>query len=473
MKTNKTFLMVLCLSLSVCLALNLIELALGVLAIVPLILLMRLALLDNTIESRLLSITYSLGQVICWVIGFLGCVYILAPFGYEIGEHTITTMILINLVTWGSLWGSLIALPLSKKKAPVILSPLPENLARKAVPLTGIIFFFFLIANYASGYLTIRTEIGVTLPPSSPLYFLTALSILQYVFFFVIGTRLYPPLLSKANITYISILLICAIIISMTGGRELSLRIIIYFIAGSLYSKVEFKSIRLLVLGSLPLVLAFIVVIGIIRGNEDFQNADFNTRLQLFFQAGTGQLEASATDDEENPFFTLFTRMTEPTGQLVIDNVAENHQYIGFENFERIGNIFIPKFITGDKVPLDDGGERLRDNYGVYVNEFTVKPITFMADCFERGGYMAVFISSVLLSTLLTTIGNLIYKLKDDMLKLILNISLSYGGLRIYAFSVLGTVNLIFYQFLRDTILISFLIYMIRMLSNEPKRYHK
>ena len=60
------------------------ELALGVLSTVPLILLFRLSLLDGSLETRFLSISYLGGQSLCWLVGFLGCIYIFPLIDYPL-----------------------------------------------------------------------------------------------------------------------------------------------------------------------------------------------------------------------------------------------------------------------------------------------------------------------------------------------------------------------------------------------------
>lgn len=450
-------------------ALRVFELALGILAVIPLFILIQFALLDNSLEARSISITYILGSIISWVIGFLGCVYILSPTGYKIGDHTLTTMILINLVTWASLLGSLFAIPLKKAKCKFSLSAsLPREIIDTSIQVTGTIFVVFLVANYASGGLSVREEIGNRLPPGSPLYFLTGLSVLQYLVFFLAGTRLSSPLFSNKNINYLGILLLGIFIVSLTGGREASLRMIVYFLVGTLYSQVKLKQIKVLILCSIPIILSLIFIIGYARSSESFKTGDFATRIQLIYQVATGQAEKSKTD-YDSPFYTILTRIAEPTGQIVIDQVVEREQYIGFKNFERVKFIFLPKFlIGGEKLSPDDGPERLRDNYGINITEFTSAPITFMADSFERGGYIAVFMGSLILSFWLSCVGRIITNnVNDYLFKRVLIISYAYQGLRLYVPSILGVTSKVSYEFVRDGILIFLLMLAIKIINKN------
>jgi hypothetical protein len=247
----------------------------------------------------------------------------------------------------------------------------------------------------------------------------------------------------------------------MAGGREPVIRSIIFFFIGSIYGgKIKFAILRKILLFLIPFLLAFIITLGYARADQRFYNGDFSDRLATISQVMLGKIEFQG-NQYDDPGFLLLTRITEPTGQLVIDAVADRQKYIGLQNFERIASIFIPKFITGEKLPLDDGPERLRDNYGVNITEFTSAPITFMADSFERGGYLMVFFASLILSFWLTCIGRFLSFIKQPLLKPALLCSFFFVSLRLYTPSTLGVISMVTYTLLRDFILISLLVFLI------------
>ncbi|MEH2337574.1 hypothetical protein [Nostoc sp.] len=449
---------------------GLFELSLGISAAIPLILMMRLSVLDGSLETRMLSISYSISQFICWVIGFLGCIYFLSPKGFNIGTHTVVTMVLINLVMWGSLLGTLIAEPFKKfqSKSLNYNEKITNELTSKGFQITGAIFAFFLVVNYFSGGFFSRQQIGNTVEPGTVLYFLSAFSTLQYLFFLFLGFRLNRPLLNKSNIVNLIIVLFSMLIASLTGGRGMSIRMLIYTILGSFYSKLKSKDIKKFIVISIPFVLFFTIIIGNVRGNLDFsESINLVTRITLIGKAATGNLEATGSDYDD-PLYSTFTRIAEPTGQIVIDHVAETGSYIGLRNFERIATAFMPK-ILGDKEPMDDGGERLRDEYGVYITQFTNAPITSMADAFERGGYGAVFIFSLIMSFYLTKLSGYIGRLKKQLLRITLRISFAYTCSVLYAPSILGCISVVTYNFLKDGLLIWALIFVLEATTKKIK----
>lgn len=449
------------------LVLGLFDVALGVIAIIPLIILIKYSIINRTIELRLISITYIIGSLICWLFGFLACLYI----GIRIAKYPIVTLILINLVTWGALIGSLLAVSLNKKNKSLELTSLPEKLGAKAFRVTAIIFVLFTIANYAAGGFNARFEVGNNLEAGSALYFVRALSILQSLVFLFAGTRLSLPLFSLQNIALMLGSLISALILSLSGGREGTLRAIIYFLLGTFYSKIKFKQIKILLLSAIPIVLTLIIFLGFARDNSEFADADIPTRIQLIFQVIAQGGNQSGTD-YDNPLFLLFTRLTEPSGQFVIDNVVESEEYIGFQNLDRVIMIFVPKiFFPGDKV-YDDSNERLENQGITGITEFTNPPLTLMADSFERGGYLGVFVVSVIVSFCLTFVAKLINnKLNSSILKLVLLGSLAISGIRIYSSSILDFISFITYGFARDAILVWFLFRVLGIIDNQKRIY--
>lgn len=184
---NHILLLLLLLLLLLCASLRLFEVFLGLIALIPLFILIRHSFLDGSFKIRLLSIAYILGSINCWIIGFLGCVYIVSNSGYEIAEYPLITMFLINLVTWGGLIGSLIAKPLKiiTNSKNIIFTKLSNHLIKKAFNITLLIFFVFILSAHITGYFNIRFEIGTKIPVGSPLYILQGLSVFMPLVFFL------------------------------------------------------------------------------------------------------------------------------------------------------------------------------------------------------------------------------------------------------------------------------------------------
>ncbi|MBF0287361.1 MAG: hypothetical protein HQM14_06030 [SAR324 cluster bacterium] len=453
--------------LAVLIFFQLFELIFGLIAVLPLILLLKLATRDGSIEIRLLSVGYMVGQTVCWIIGFLGCFYIFPAIGVipKIGalivsiEYPRTTMFLINMVMWGSLLGSLLAFPYQRtKKNTIFLSP-SKKIIHYGIGVTAIVFIIFVVANYYNGALNARVSIGSTMSVNSVLYWLSGLGVIPYLFFIFLGSFLHPSLLCTRNFIIVLILLMSMYMVSLTGGRGHIFRIAIFFLGGSVYSKVDHKKLKIIAAGLLLCFFFLFVSVDAAR-QSNFFSSGIQHRLGL-----TGQLVTDLQKRWKHYTHRIFFRFANDlAGQLVIENVTENKTYIGFQNFERLPTIFLPKFIIGDKPSADDGRERLKETYDLPITNFWAPPITFMADSFERGGYSTTFLTSFLLSFWLTLLGRLIYKLPIPFFKSLLIIVFFYQTIMLQAFSVIGAIREVTYSFARDAVLVGgvfFLIYVI------------
>ena len=457
------------------LALQWFELALGLLATIPFILLLRLSFQDGSLETRFLSVSYMAGQSLCWLIGFLGCVYIFPLIDYSFVylfspvngqpiEHSIVTMVLVNLTMWGSFIGSqlVFAFQRTNKKGPVF-SALPGTLVHNSIRVTAIIFIVFLFASYYGGALSARTLVGSRIPVDSILYWITGPKVLSFLIFFFMGAYLRSPLFNLRNGGLLLILMVCMFLSGLTGGRGEMIRMVLFFLGGSLYSSISIKKAAFLTMGLVPLVLALVLVVGAARGGS-FTTDPFEQRIVKMWQAMTLTIVDQWKDRTQN----LLRRIANDfAGQLVIDTVVERQEFIGFRNFERLTTMFIPKFIIGEKPSADDGPERLRDDYGLQVTDFHSIPITFMADAFERGGYWATFLGSFLLSFWLTLVGRILYQLKWPLLRAVLLIVFAYHCFNIQTYSVIGTIREVTYSFVRDAILVGSVVFIIYLLSTK------
>lgn len=427
-----------------------IETFMGLMAVIPLVLIVRFSMLDGSINQRLLSIGYILGSLLCWVFGFLACLYL----KFDIAKYPAITMILINIVTWGALAGSYLARPFYKAKYRNHINirsvGLPKDLLVKCFRVSLVIFILFTVTSYLSGGFNARFDIGSDIPTNSPLYFWVAISVLQPLVFLFSGLCLSSPLLNIVNLPYIIVVLLGILVSSTTGGREGSIKIVIFFFLGCLYSsKVTLRQIRLLVLLIIPLVLGLILSVGYARVNPNFNSSDIGTRTNLLITEVFN--ESSKIED---PLELLFTRIAEPSGQTVIDNVYKTGDIIGLENLDRISMVFIPKILSpyGNK-NYDDSSERL-EKYGIVATQFTAAPITLMADSFERGGYLGVLFISLVVSFVLTIIGGLFTKIDSQIIRIVLLSTFAISSIRIYSMSVLGFISFITYVLSRDILLI-------------------
>ncbi|MFZ5806619.1 MAG: hypothetical protein ACOY3I_05395 [Verrucomicrobiota bacterium] len=429
-----------------------VELTLGLLAIFQLLLFVQLSLFAKDIEPRLPSVGYLVGQIFCWVFGALGCIYLIEQH-FKFGEHTIVTLQLLNLAILGGILGSLLALLMKNKSRQVgSRMTLRSHQLIQALFAFGSIYLLYLIVSIASGSLTARWEIGNYLAPGSAAYYVRALYFLQYPFFLFLGASCRGHLLSPSNAIKILALFLCAILSGLTGGREAGVKFMIYFVFGLAYSGMNMRQIKFFGVALFFFALMFISLIGAIRKYQNFQQAEMSEKISMarnFFEENRFSRE-----NDDASLVELFKRLAEPSGQIVIDDVVESRHYVGFKNFDRLLFLFLPRFIVPEKKAMDEGYERLVEDHRFKYNPFSSAPMTLLADSFERGGYLAVFLISLTLTFLLTLLGRLLTQIPDSCLRILIISHFTVACMRIYSFSALECVNFLTYIFLKEAIIL-------------------
>jgi len=435
----------------VCGCLALTEIALGLCAVGITLGFFRLALGTARPEARFLALTWLIGQNLAWVIGFLGYYYLPKPEDFELGVQTGRSMFLANLSIWGVIVGSLLAMPPGKARRPAgAFFSLPGAELRKLVYAFGGVSLCYAMLSLAAGAISARWS---HLEAGSIRYYLDAVFIVLYCFYFFLGASMRPGFGNRANLARLGLLALGLVVIGFSGSRAFGLRLGIYFLAGLLFSSLPLRRILSGLAKFVPLALVFTFVVGAARGGTNFAEVGLQERLGLMADALTGKLEAKG-ELQNYPVFSLFERLATPQGQTVIDDVIETGERRGFLNFERIWTFFLPKVIVGDKKPADDGYERLIEDHNFRDDPGTSAPITFMADAFERGGEWWVFVCAVLLGFWLTVVGRLLTGLRDPCLRAMVLMHCSIVCLEMYPRSVLGTLSAVTYGFTRDAVII-------------------
>jgi hypothetical protein len=445
----------------------LLEIILGLIAAIPILLVFKIGTRDNCLHYLMPALAYLLGSFVSWTIGLLSCLYFgFSLPGYEVIQFPLVILFLINLVTWGGLFGTIIALGLTKNKKKSVKVNL-EKTAFKGFQLSGIIFIFLSIVNIINGGLNARYDIGNTLDVGSPLYFLAVLDILKSLVFVFAGMCCTHPIVSRKNILFLTTPFLGSIFLSLSGGREGAVSSFILFFLGTFYSKVSFQQIKILIVSSIPIVLALIVIVGGARSTSSFSDASPLMRIAQMYESAMEGTPKTGTDYDD-PMYLLFTRIIEPSGVAVIDTITKKNQseYIGLENFDRLGMIFIPKMFTGKK-NYDDSSERLV-RYGYISTDLSSAPITLMADCFERGGYTAVFIVSSVVSFVLTYLSLFLLRI-NNITAVLMTFWFALGCLRIYVMSLLAVINFLSFILLRDLALLYLFCVFLNYLSPQNK----
>ncbi len=407
------------------------------------------------------------GTLTCWVLGFLGCIYLLGSTGYSIGVYTIQTMVLVNIFLVGSLVGMFLAfLILGHKPEREVIYNLPESQVVKGLIITLAVLSIWTILSYIGGILTGRALLGKFISPESLLYFTSAFSAVQYLFFFFLGAYMKEPFISRRNLLILATLVVFGILFALPGGREISLRIIFVFLAGVLFSHLKLKNFRIIVSFFAVFAVMLIFVIGYIRSYGDFTQKNIKERVDLIIEVAKKH-EPLYNNEYDNPLYSVFTRIAEPSGQIVIDSTVQGMPYAGFINFDRLRYLYTPKFIDKNKPPMDDSSERLFTEYNVPYSEFTSSPITLLADSFARWGYTGVFVTALILSFILSFVGRAFYSIKNKLWSAVLIIYFASVALRLYALSVLGNINVIAYILPRDIVIIIIVMLIISAFPNQ------
>ena len=449
---------------------GLYELALGFSSVIPLIILAWHSHANKILFQSFLSISFLAGNLFCWVIGYLTCVYFLTPYGVNVGRHPVVVMVLVNLTIWGGLLGSLLGGMIiktagTKRSEAISFSGIPKP-SFSAIILSFLIFVSFVAILFGNDYLYARGNFSRV--QSLAEYFIVASSVLQYLLFFFIGFNLDSKLLSSKNIVYFLILICSVMIMSLPGGREASIRQIFFFMGGITFSSIPKRAKTTLFVALIALSVIIMVIIGGLRDLSSFGSGNADTKVDILLREGRSYFSID-NNSIDNAILPLFTRIAELSGPKVIDDVFENQKYIGLQGIERVATMFIPKLLYPDKPSLDDGPERLIA-YGYRITAVHRVPITYLADSFQRGGFLFTFFASVLVCFYLALIGALLMKINSDLLRIILIINFSIIAFRSYTTTFFGLFWNFGYTYVRDGLMIFIVIFLLDAFSNKQKR---
>jgi hypothetical protein len=429
----------------------------GITAIIPLLLLISFSLKSGTLIQQLLSIGYIAGSTSCWVIGFLACYYL----NFDIARYPWVTLALVNISNWSAYFGSIIAV--RKKKSNTLEGysiqslSIQKNILRRALIISILFFCTYVTISYISGAFNARFTEQDYAQAGSLRYFLTAVQFFLPLVFLFLGASFRDPLISIRNMPKIVFLLSSLTFLSLGGGREILFTASVYVFSGILlFTKISRRQLFSLATVFFCLLLFWFNGIGYARSLPKFTQGNLAEKLEVIYTILSEGVQEQG-NEYDNPLYGLFSRITEPTGQNVIDGVVSGSRHVGFVNLDRIVLLFVPKFLLpgGEKI-YDDAAERL-EKYGIYSKFGAASPITLMADAFERWGFLGIGVFSSLTSFYLTRLAEFVSKIKilNPNFGIILLTFYSFYSMRIYSTSVLGLVSLMTYSLFRDAILLA------------------
>jgi hypothetical protein len=407
--------------------------------------------------SRIFVVAVIASTVMCWCVGLQGYLYILSlsPSLYvSETSHTVLSAVLSLTAVVALILGcEFTHKVLNYSGRVVFFSGIKNSEILPYIIAFGILFVVYQIIFFATGGISSRWETGNRLPAGSVAYFLGGAKCLTFPFFAFLGCSLKSNLFSRWNILVYLIVLVIAFILGLTGGRTYALEPLALASVGALFSEIGPRKYLKLALIGAPLIPVIMVVVGQARGVADFSSSGLGQRALLMKEVATKG--GSLGNEYDSSSYVIFSRIFEPSAQVVIDAVANSGRRVGFMNFERLQYLFVPKFIMPEKRNLSDGNERLVLDYGYYDSDFTANPLTLIADSYERGGVLFVSIYHLLLGAVLGALAWVVSRARFGLFQLALFVSLSRGLITLYSESVLGSFHVILYGAVRDFIILS------------------
>jgi hypothetical protein len=406
----------------------------------------------------LLLISFLVGYLLSWCVGFLGYCYILPWRGFDsdiFGRHFMMTSILVLLACGSTCLGGWTAIKLTKPvRNRLIFEGFSTHQLRPQWAAFGVVFFIYQILFFSILGFNARWEIGNSLAVGSNAYWVAGFRSPMIAFYALLGCSLKPPLRSTSNLIVGGIILVCTCLNSLSGGREVALEPFVACLMGALFSPIGWRLLAKIFMLALPLFVALLIVLGWSRNEASgFAGGSVADKIAAFSQtAHKGSIDISAEND---PAFQFFSRLFESSGQIVIDDDIESNARVGWLNFDRLPFLFVPQFMYPAKIPVQDGTERLIMDHGFRDDSFSSSPFTFLADTYERFGIKGVIGFHFAAGMILLFMGRLVLATRWQLLGVLLLVCFAKAALRLYPLSVLEFINAIFYGFLRDTVVIA------------------
>jgi hypothetical protein len=405
----------------------------------------------------LLLITFLLGYLLSWCVGFLGYRYVLPWRGFEadlLGRHFVLTATLVLLAVCGTCLGGWAAIHLVRPvRNSMLFRSFPRQQLRPQLVVLGAVFLTYQILWFSMFGFNARWDIGSQLQTGSDLYWVAGFRTPMLAFYALLGISLKRPLWSASNLWLGGLVLANVGLNSLTGGRGSAIEPFVLFMTGALFSPIGWRALARLCVLALPILIAIVIVIGWARGSSAFGGGSVTDKITAINKVvHTGSKD---TADESDPANEFFSRVFEPSAQVVIDDDTDSDTRFGWLNFDRLPFLFVPQFVYPEKLPLTDGFERLVKFHGYQYSDYTSSPLTFLADAYERFGVTGVIGFHFAAGMILVWLGRLVLMARWQLLGAMLLVCFAKAALGFYAVSVLEFVSATFYGFLRDTVVIT------------------
>jgi len=333
-----------------------------------------------------------------------------------------------------------------------------EELTRvELLAVTALSFAFVAIGMFAAGFLDQRwvvAEAGFGLG-----YLVHGLDTISYSFFFILGCHFRGQIGSSRDLAILALVGSLALMFGLSGGREHSMWMILLLIAGAAAGGMPARRLIVLI-GWVSIVGAlFFSVIGTARGVREFRTGTVSQRLSA---VGDATDDLMGNDGGQDDFDEFVNRVCASTAHdIIAQSIAADYR-AGFDDFERLAYLFIPKAIAPEKPAINDSKEILIRDFGYNLSVLHSVPITLVGDAFRRGREPWVLGVGFATGVVLRLLPYLAALVVPAALFVPCIVLLSISSLRAYGSSVLGMFDRLVY---RGTKLI-FLILVLGMVAS-------
>lgn len=406
---------------------------------------LRSALQHGLIWQRSFVFCFSLGNLGCMV--YANAAYVLLTTLPQYGDHTLSMWFTIGHVFAAMVGCRLVELVLPRTPHPIPVYGQQDVSSWQALAITGFIYAALTVLTFfVAGDTRWNPE-----EASSATVFAQGIGRIADLFFFVLGYRLQPNFLKPRNLG----LLLLAGVLALTNGlvrgyREPVVISLLTFTVGALVRAQALPVLRrqLVVAGliALPVFALYWQAVGSAR--DEFADKGIVERIVLTLTEVDRNKGAEADDANEN----MVARLFEPSGQDVIARLANTDGHdAGFEHFERLIYLLVPRFLAPEKQTAGVGPEILARDFHYYnIDELTHIPITLVADCYRRGGLLWVLAVGFFTGIVLRLEYLLTRKLaKGPMFDAIIAAT-AVRYIRLYPYSVPALITFVSWYWLKD-----------------------
>lgn len=427
---------------------------------------LRSAILKGALGSRVFVLAFGFGNLGSMVYANAG--YVLFTNFPQYGDHT-DSMWLTNGLVAAALAGCTVVEWMLPARKPRFAVEADSATGWEALAVTGFLYLGATVLTF--------TAAGNTRWNPEEITGATTVAIgtgrIADLFFFVLGYQLVTPFMQTRNL----VLVAAGVLLSLGNGllrgyREPAMMSLITFAIGAMLKSQQLPRLRtpLLAIGAcmVPVVLIYMEAIGAVR--SEFANEGLGERISLTGDEIAGASGGAAGMEDDS---SLFSRFFEPAGQDVIARVKASGYRAGFEHFERLAYVMVPMFLAPEKQSPEVGPEVLaRDFHYYHLTENSSVPMTLVADCYRRGGWLWELVVGFLLGLWLRWQLNLTRLIARGPMLSATIVAIAVRYLRVYPYTVTGAISATTWYWIKEAAMFTaagLLITILRFLA-RPRR---